>query len=71
MSATRDRAEALLRGWGITDRPWEFGDGIHSWRCEHPDRYGECKCFEECLDELVELIEECHNDRRARGEGWD
>ncbi len=23
------------------------GNSIHSWRCEHPDRYGECDCCTE------------------------
>ena len=23
------------------------GSSIHSWRCEHPDRYGPCNCMAE------------------------
>lgn len=23
-----------------------IGHSIHSWRCEHPDRYGACDCLE-------------------------
>lgn len=52
----REKLTTLLMGWGLNDCPSEYSDGIHSWRCEHPDRYGPCKCFEDCIDELVELI---------------
>lgn len=53
----RSEAEKLLRGWGLTDRPEEFGDGIHSWRCEYPDRYGRCTCFEDCVRDLMKFME--------------
>lgn len=23
--------------------------GIHGWRCEYPDRYGPCECFDEAI----------------------
>jgi len=29
----------------------------HSWRCEHPDRYGACDCVEQTVNDLVEFIE--------------
>lgn len=60
-----DEIEALLRGWGLTDTPEEFEDGIHSWRCKHPARYGQCTCFQEAVSELEELI------RKEREESWD
>ena len=60
-----NNVEILLRGWGLTDSPEEFSDGIHSWRCEHPARYGRCNCFQEAVDELSELI------RKEREEAWD
>ena len=54
--STRDEVRDLLRGLGLTDRPEEYSDGIHGWRCEHPDRYGRCNCFEEAVDAVMKLI---------------
>lgn len=51
----RTGVEGVLRGSGLTDHPEEFGDGIHSWRCEHPERYGRCVCFTELIDDLAAL----------------
>lgn len=50
-----ERAKAIkfLQGIGLTDRPDIYGDGIHSWRCEHPDRYGHCNCFNEVVDDFL------------------
>lgn len=58
--------EELLRGWGLSDRPWEFDSSIHSWRCEHPDRYGECSCFQELVQELAARDEAIRADERAK-----
>lgn len=60
-----ERIEEILRGAGLTDRPDEYGDGIHSWRCEHPDRYGRCGCFAELVDALTE------HDRQVAERAWD
>src|SRR5690606_38633186 len=60
-----DQLETLLRGWGLTGRPEEVEDGIHSWRCSHPARYGRCRCFQEAISELSEFI------RQEREEAWD
>lgn len=30
--------------------------GIHSWRCEYPDRYGPCSCLDELVDDLVRAV---------------
>lgn len=59
-----DGIETLLRSWGLTDTPEEFEDGIHSWRCQHPSRYGRCSCFQEAVSELEELI------RKEREDAW-
>lgn len=32
------------------------GTSIHSWRCEHPDRYGPCRCVESVASEITEQI---------------
>ena len=53
---TRDEVRKVLEGLGLTDRPDEYGDGIHGWRCEHPDRYGRCDCFEEAVTAVMTLI---------------
>src|SRR5699024_2202558 len=49
----------VLEGAGLTDRPEEYGDGIHGWRCEHPDRYGRCDCLSALIDDLVRLVRDC------------
>ena len=30
--------------------------GIHSWRCEHPDRYGKCACVEEVAADIAQAV---------------
>ncbi len=54
---TREQVEAVMRGWGLTDEPEQYGDGIHGWRCEHPDRYGRCNCFADAVDEIFALLQ--------------
>lgn len=49
----RDDIAVFFRGLGLTDDPAEYGDGIHGWRCEHPDRYGQCDCFEQAVTDLL------------------
>lgn len=45
--------ERVLRENGLTDRPDQYDSNIHSWRCEHPDRYGSCDCFAELVTDLA------------------
>lgn len=47
---TRELIATCLQAVGITDEPYKYGDGIHSWRCEYPDRYGKCDCFEDAIN---------------------
>lgn len=55
----REAVKRVLRENGLTDNPAEHGlSGIHSWRCEHPDRYGKCDCFSMLVDDLMDLIKE-------------
>lgn len=54
----REHIEAFLRGIGLTDKPAEFSDGIHGWRCEYPDMYGQCACFDGVVQDLMEFIRE-------------
>lgn len=32
------------------------GSSIHSWRCEHPDRYGDCTCVAEIAQEIAAAL---------------
>lgn len=46
-----DRDELVTLAKAEVERTFvEYGDeagrGIHSWRCEYPDRYGPCDCVE-------------------------
>lgn len=50
-ACVRDRLVAVLRAEG-----GDPGSSLHSWRCEHPDRYGECDCLEQIADELIRVI---------------
>lgn len=48
---------AVLEGAGLNARPDEFDSSIHSWRCEHPDRYGYCNHFEELVEDILKAVE--------------
>lgn len=52
----RSGLEEVLRRSGLTDHPEEFGNGIHDWRCEHPNRYGRCSYFSELIDDLIPVV---------------
>lgn len=34
----------------------EPGCSMHSWRCEHPDRYGPCTCLEDVSTQLLAAL---------------
>jgi hypothetical protein len=38
----------------INDEGGQPGHSIHSWRCEHPDRYGECDCVRQIARAVLE-----------------
>jgi len=38
----------------ILDEGGAPGHSLHSWRCEHPDRYGECDCVEQTARAALE-----------------
>lgn len=54
MSAVERAAEVLAKT--LTDEGGAPGSSLHSWRCEHPDRYGECSCVLEVAREQVEAL---------------
>lgn len=30
---------------------------LHGWRCQHPDRYGPCDCYERLIIEIRQTVE--------------
>lgn len=56
------RVEAAAKA--LTNEGGVPGGSIHSWRCEYPDRYGECGCVYEVAQIIVAAVDEC--DRAAR-----
>lgn len=58
MSDLRTKIEDILIGAGLTDEPWDYDSSIHSWRCEHPDRYGKCTHLQELVNDLWEMVTE-------------
>lgn len=41
----------------LVDEGGTPGSSLHSWRCEHPDRYGPCNCLEQTAEEIVKALE--------------
>lgn len=62
--------ERVLRENGLTDRPDKYDSSIHSWRCEHPDRYGPCDCFAELVADLTRVIPPVEGKEAAWDEGY-
>jgi hypothetical protein len=55
-SLTDRITEALapeLRANCVSEDP---NNGFHSWRCEYPDLYGKCDCFQELLTDLASVL---------------
>jgi hypothetical protein len=44
------------------------GSSIHSWRCEYPDRYGECGCVHETAGIVLAAADEVDPVRKAARE---
>lgn len=55
-TSLRERIDTVLQRAGLSSRPDEFDSSIHTWRCEHPDRYGRCTCFAELVDDLMRAV---------------
>lgn len=47
----RDALKKVLLSEGCSP-----GSSIHSWRCEYPERYGDCDCVGEVVDQLLPII---------------
>lgn len=56
VTPTREQIAEVLRGIGLSDLPDEYDSSIHSWRCEHPEIYGRCSCFDDAVNDLVALM---------------
>ena len=56
LTPTREQIAEVLRGIGLSDLPDEYDSRIHSWRCEHPEIYGRCSCFDDAVNDLAALM---------------
>lgn len=52
-----ERITRVLEGQGLTPHPDKYDSSIHGWRCEHPDIYGPCSCFEELVAAIIPIVE--------------
>lgn len=53
LSVLKTTIRRVLREWGIESVE---NQGLHSWRCQYPDKYGACKCFEELVHALATAL---------------
>lgn len=56
LAAVGHDVDRILRENGLSPEPHLYDSSIHSWRCEHPDRYGPCACFQELRDDLTAAL---------------
>ena len=56
-TALQERIARVLEGQGLTAHPDQYDSNIHGWRCEHPDIYGPCSCFEELVAAVLPIVE--------------
>ena len=52
--AVDPRVEIIVRV--ITDWGGATGDGLHSWRCQYPERYGQCDCLADVAQEICDAL---------------
>lgn len=41
----------------LVDNGLEPGYSLHGWRCEHPDRFGECDCVDGLANDIIRALE--------------
>jgi hypothetical protein len=46
-----DRVRKVLVEWGC-----EPGASPHGWRCEYPERYGDCDCLNEMANDVLRAL---------------
>lgn len=56
------KIRAALQGEGLDSG----GASPHSWRCEHPDRYGHCTCLDEAVSAVL-LVVQAHQATNQKG----
>lgn len=64
-TASRNRIRDILVAAGLSDRPDSQNSSIHSWRCEHPDRYGPCTCLDDLVNDLTTVVTDTATIHRA------
>ena len=53
---TNDEAAEQLIAQTISEQGGDPGSSIHSWRCEYPDRYGNCDCVEQAARAILAAL---------------
>lgn len=61
MSDLRDKVREALAANGVGP----VGADLHSWRCGHPERYGDCTCVDELVDDVVAVVVQAARDAVA------
>lgn len=56
VTPTREQITEVLRGIGLSNEPEKYDSNIHSWRCERPEIYGRCSCFDEAVNDFMVLL---------------
>lgn len=56
LTPTQPDRDQIARVLAESDVTAAFGSGIHSWRCEYPERYGPCNCLDGLIDDLAALF---------------
>ncbi|MBK0330401.1 hypothetical protein I8D64_03180 [Brachybacterium sp. MASK1Z-5] len=54
----REKIARALEAEGLHPNPDQYDSSIHGWRCENPDMYGPCTCFQECVDAVQAIVRE-------------
>ena len=53
---TTDEATVKLVMRVLSEQGGDAGSGMHSWRCEYPDRYGKCDCLDEAARAILAAL---------------
>ena len=48
-------------GYGLS----QGTDGLHSWRCDYPDIYGECDCLDEFVTDMSRTLTDLIHEREV------
>lgn len=53
MGSLKDVIEKVLRDHAVESTA---NQGLHGWRCQYPQHYGDCRCFQELVDALDKAV---------------